>query len=58
MKNLETNLLNLKKKGVYGIRNIIDNRLYIGSTFISFKKRFRDHERMFENLNHHNVYFK
>lgn len=56
MKNLETDTRKLKQKGIYGIRNIINNKLYIGSTFISFRKRFKDHERMSEKLNHHNIY--
>ena len=37
------NLEDLKKKGVYKILNIKNNKFYIGSTVDSFKQRIKDH---------------
>lgn len=56
MKIIIYDIDDLKKKGVYCIKNIITNKLYIGSTITSFKKRLKDHKIMMKHKNHHNVY--
>ncbi len=47
-------LINLDKKGIYCITNIINNKVYIGSTWVSFLKRFKKHFYNFEKNNHPN----
>lgn len=42
-----------KKKGIYCIRNIVNNKRYIGSTYLSFGDRRDVHFAMLRNGKHH-----
>lgn len=46
----------LKLKGVYCIKNLVNNKLYVGSTTTSFKRRYLEHLRKLKINKHHNVY--
>ena len=54
MKLNENTQLNLKKTGVYKIVNLINNKIYIGSTSQSFEKRFKQHYAELQKSNHKN----
>lgn len=49
---------NLGKKGIYQIKNIKNNKIYIGSTTTSFKKRIKLHLISLNKNKHHNVYLQ
>lgn len=48
----------LKSKGVYLILNLVNRKFYIGSTIVSFKKRFRDHKRKLTQNKHGNIHLQ
>ncbi len=50
--------LNLKEKGIYKITCKINNKVYIGSTWQSFIKRFWQHEWELTNNRHKNQYLQ
>lgn len=54
LKNLES----LQNFGVYCITNIINNKKYVGSTNVSFKKRYISHKNLLKNNKHHNIYLQ
>ena len=49
---------NLKKCGVYMIRNIINGKVYIGSTRDTFKNRWRTHKRLLKCNKHCNKHLQ
>lgn len=49
---------NKKKFGIYGIRNIITDRYYVGQTSETFQKRFNRHSNNLENNRHHNEHLQ
>lgn len=58
MKIIIENPDDLKQKGVYCIKNIITKQIYVGSTLVSFKTRFKNHKLQMLNDNHHNIYLR
>ena len=44
--------------GIYQIRNVLNNKRYIGSAALSFKKRWRDHRRLLTTGKHHSRYLQ
>jgi len=48
----------LDKSGVYTITNIVNDKKYVGSTIMSFQKRFAHHLSMLRNNNHKNRYLQ
>lgn len=58
MRVKQEDLLNLDCKGIYCIKNIINNKVYIGSTYVCFLKRFKKHFYNFQKNNHPNEYLK
>ena len=52
------NFENLDKQGVYSIKNRITNNYYIGSTTMSFLKRFHHHLSLLRKNNHKNQYLQ
>lgn len=56
MKNI--NKANLEKTGVYQIRNLINGKVYIGSTTMSFEKRMSHHLNQLKRNNHKNRYLQ
>lgn len=56
MKILLLNLESFKLSGVYVIKNLINNKIYIGSTKMSFKRRYLEHVRLLKIKKHHNFY--
>lgn len=46
------------KIGVYQIRNIGNNDLYVGSTTISFKSRWSGHRRLLRSNKHHSIHLQ
>lgn len=46
------------KCGVYAIRNLINGKVYIGSTIVSFKKRWASHKRKLKNNKHGNQHLQ
>ena len=50
---IDYNSENKYESGIYCITNIIDNRIYIGSTQC-FKRRFSEHSRSFSDNTHNN----
>lgn len=53
-----TTLENLTKSGVYIIKNKINDMVYVGSTTMSFKKRFQHHISMLRKNAHKNKYLQ
>lgn len=52
------NLDQLDQKGVYEIKNIINDKIYIGSTTVYFLKRFYHHITMLRKNKHKNKYLQ
>lgn len=52
------NNFKLSDKGVYQIKNLINNKLYVGSTIMSFEKRFYHHLSMLRANKHKNKYLQ
>lgn len=48
----------INKKGIYAIKNIKNNKVYIGSTRTSFKSRLESHEFRLKANNHENIYLQ
>ena len=48
----------LTEKGVYQIRNLITERIYVGSTKMSFQKRYFHHVNRLRNNAHKNAYLQ
>ena len=48
----------LQKKGVYQIRNTINGKVYIGSTTMTFQKRFWHHYHCLKTNKHKNLYLQ
>lgn len=60
MSNLDLDFIeitkeNKTKSGIYGISNVINNKLYIGSAK-NFYNRFSVHLTSLKKKNHHNKY--
>lgn len=53
-----TDLEMLKKKGVYQIRNLVNNKVYIGSTITSFIYRWRQHHSKLKMGKHENTHLQ
>lgn len=53
-----TDLEILKKKGVYQIRNLVNNKVYIGSTVTSFIYRWRQHHSKLKMGKHKNAHLQ
>ena len=49
---------NIKKCGVYEIRNIINGKLYIGSTTDSFQNRWQCHKKRLRAGKHHSLHLQ
>lgn len=49
---------NKNKIGIYGIHNIVDNKVYIGQTGESFKRRYFHHNWKLRNGSHDNKYLQ
>lgn len=49
---------NKKKFGIYGIRNIITDKYYVGQTSETFQKRFNRHSNNLEKNRHHNEHLQ
>ncbi|HMT01745.1 MAG TPA: GIY-YIG nuclease family protein [Burkholderiales bacterium] len=49
---------NFKLKGIYGIVNILNNKIYIGSTLNSFYDRFKKHKNLLLKNKHPNKYLQ
>jgi group I intron endonuclease len=56
MKIAIPNLETFKLSGVYMIKNLLNNKVYIGSTKMTFKRRYTEHVRKLKTGNHHNSY--
>jgi group I intron endonuclease len=52
------NNFKLSEKGVYQFKNLINNKLYIGSTIMTFEKRFYHHLSMLRANKHKNKYLQ
>lgn len=48
---------NIDNSGVYQIRNVIDNKRYVGSS-INLYKRWRTHKWMLRKGIHHSIYLQ
>ena len=48
----------LKKRGVYQIKNLVTNKIYIGSTIISFIYRWRQHQSKLKMGKHENAHLQ
>lgn len=46
------------KCGVYTIVNTVNDKLYVGSTTRSFRKRWWDHKSLLRNNKHHNIHLQ
>jgi group I intron endonuclease len=55
---IQCNTDDLLKTGVYIIRNQINNKIYIGSSVVSFLKRMWHHNAMLRNKKHKNSYLQ
>lgn len=44
--------------GIYKITNLISNKIYIGSTTTSFKRRFKEHLSALKRGNHPNTHMQ
>ena len=44
--------------GIYKITNLISNKIYIGSTTTSFKRRFKEHLNALKRGNHPNSHMQ
>lgn len=44
--------------GIYKITNLISNKIYIGSTTTSFKRRFKEHLSALKRNNHPNSHMQ
>ena len=55
---IQCNTDDLLKTGVYIIRNQINNKIYIGSSVVSFLKRILHHNAMLRNKKHKNSYLQ
>ena len=47
-----------KLKGIYGIRNKVNNHIYIGSANVSFQNRWYDHRTQLKNNKHSNIHLQ
>ena len=50
--------MDLDELGIYMIKNLINNKVYIGSTERSFKVRWKKHVRMLDSNKHHNKHLQ
>lgn len=48
----------LKKQGVYAIRNILNGKMYIGSTTVNFSKRWQHHKKLLRQGIHHSPHLQ
>ena len=48
----------LQEKGVYALVNTINNKMYIGSTIMSFSKRCNHHVNRLRNNKHKNQHLQ
>lgn len=46
--------MNTMNTGVYAIKNLVNSKMYIGSSY-DFKRRFRSHKAEFRSNDHHNI---
>lgn len=44
--------------GVYAIRNLVNGKMYIGSTTVSFSSRWQSHKKRLKNNNHHSSHLQ
>lgn len=58
MKYKLKNLGDLNLKGVYQIKNVLNNKIYIGSTRVSFKERLKSHLKLLRRGVHANSYLQ
>lgn len=49
---------NIKKQGVYAIRNLVNGKMYIGSTINSFNKRWQCHKKRLRKGIHHSEHLQ
>lgn len=49
---------NIKKQGVYAIRNLVNGKMYIGSTANSFMKRWQCHKKRLRHGDHHSPHLQ
>lgn len=56
--NINLNIEYFDMIGVYQIKNKITKRIYIGSTTVSFRKRFNNHLWYLRKNNHKNIYLQ
>jgi group I intron endonuclease len=47
-----------EKKGIYKIECIVSGRIYVGSTCVDFKKRWKKHKQRLRNNYHENDYLQ
>lgn len=45
-------------KGVYIIKNIINNKVYVGSTYVKFSERYRSHRNRLKRQVHHSPHLQ
>jgi group I intron endonuclease len=55
---INANIEDLKLQGVYQIKNLVNNKLYIGSTKVSFLKRMCHHAGRLNNSKHKNPHLQ
>jgi group I intron endonuclease len=53
-RNLKKNIMREKKSGIYKITNLINNKIYVGST-LDFDGRWWDHKKRLRKGNHHSI---
>lgn len=58
MKVTLKNIEDYTKKGVYLLTNLVNNKIYIGSTGDSFKTRWKRHHQKLKSGTHNNVYLQ
>ena len=46
------------KTGIYTITNLLNNKIYVGSTILSFNKRFNQHKHLLRKNKHHSKYLQ
>jgi group I intron endonuclease len=55
---IKINNFKLSEKGVYQFKNLVNSKLYIGSTIMTFEKRFYHHLSMLRANKHKNKYLQ